>query len=386
MKILQVAPPWIDMPPKGYGGTEAVIGLLTDRLVRLGHSVTLFATKASKSLAKLEFVYNGGLYEKGMPWEALLPVLLHYHKAIELARKKKFDIVHAHISSPGDLVLFPLLSSLNMPVVATVHSPFPFDAVSHMDDAYINHYAQKVPVVNISRYMDRAVPGELISMGVVYNSISLEQYAFSPAGGKDLVWFGRIHPNKGIHEAIRVAKAVGRRLLFAGVVDARSEISTRYFNEKIKPHIDGKQIIFFGEADVTLKNKLLASAAAFINPIQWDEPFGLVMAESQAVGTPVITYNRGAAPEVVRHGQTGFVVNSFEEMTRAVGRIPEIGRGAARAFVQENFGPQRMTERYLQAYDRAARRYFLYAKDITQTLTSPESFKAPLSKLFPNLQ
>lgn len=343
MRILQIAPPWIDIPPTGYGGTETVISILTEKLAELGHKVTLFATGKSKTAGELKYLYQESLYSKRVQWEAGLPVLLHYHKAFELARKQKFDLVHAHLSSQTDLILLPLLSSLNMPVVATLHSPFPLDIWSNSDNRFIAEYGRSVPIVNISKFMDDTTPDGIHSMGVVYNSVPLEQYQFSESGGDNLVWIGKILPNKGLHEAIRLAKTVGRRLLFAGLIDQQSTVSLEYFKNKIKPQIDQKQIIFLGEADVELKNKMLANAEAFVNPIQWDEPFGLVMAESQAVGTPVLTYNRGAALEIVKHKETGFVAENFDELVRGVAVASKLSRRAARAHVEQNFSPEHMT-------------------------------------------
>lgn len=353
MKILQIASPWLDTPPKDYGGTEWVIANLVKGLSDLGHSVTLFATKTSKATSNPKYLFKKSLLAQGISWTAGLPAFLHFYEAFKEAFK--YDVVHAHIASSTDLMVMPFLADLTeqgIPNVMTIHSRWSYDKLSHMDKTFIKLYAKKILAVNISKSMHKTLPKGFRDGGFVYNSLDASKMKFSPKGGKYLTWLGKIVPEKGTAEAIKIAKAAGEQLIFAGIIDVCYEKSVKYWKEKVKPLIDGKQIQFLGPANLRLKNKMLGGAKAFLNPLKWDEPFGMVMIESMAVGTPVISISRGAASEVIKNNQTGFLVSSKQGMIKVIKRVGEIDRRACRQHVEDNFSPYRAALQYLKIYRR----------------------------------
>lgn len=349
MKILQIAPAWIDTPPKEYGGTEWVISNLTSGLVSLGHDVTLFATGDSQSSGKLQYIFKKSLLKQGFDWKDALPVLMHYFEAFKNA--KYFDIVHAHLSSTTDLMLLPLLSELTergIPNLLTIHSRWPYD--STIEKIFLKFYAKNILAVNISQAMHKTLPKQFRDGGVVFNSIDFNKFMFYPKGKNYFTWLGKILPEKGIAEAIKIAKKARKQFIFAGVIDTHVERSMKYFKQQVKPLIDNKQIHFVGPANLKLKNQLLGGAKAFLNPIAWEEPFGMVVLESMASGTPVISYNRGAIPELIEDGKTGFLVKNEAEMVKAINQINKIDRQACRQHVENNFSTQKIAQQYLKVY------------------------------------
>lgn len=358
MKILQIAPAWIDTPPDGYGGTEWVIYNLINGLVSLGHQVTLFATKNSRSDGELAYVFEKSFLDQDIPWEAALPALLHYHQAYKLA--DQFDIVHSHLSSQTDMINLPLMSDLHdqkIPAVMTIHGHPPYDRFSYVDENYQKFYSPNITVLNISKAMEKATSRfKFRSGGVVYNSMDTSTIDFNPNGGDYLTWLGKIVPDKGTHEAILAAKEAGERLVFAGIVDKHQRISVEYFETKVKPLIDGDQIVYLGPADLKMKNELLGKAKGFLNPINWIEPFGMVMVESMAAGTPVISYRRGAATELIEEGKTGFLVNNIDEMVQAIAKLPQLSRADCRQHVEDSFSPKSAALAHLELYTQEINR------------------------------
>ncbi|MBI4036119.1 glycosyltransferase family 4 protein [Candidatus Daviesbacteria bacterium] len=351
MKILQIASPWVDTPPDNYGGTEWVIANLVKGLSDLGHQVTLFATKTSKAISNIKYIFKRSLLSQGISWTAGLPAFIHYYEAFKEAFK--YDVVHAHIASSTDLIVMPFLADLTkqgIPNLMTIHSRWPYDRYSNMDKTLIKLYAKDILAVNISKSMHKTLPKGFRDGGFVYNSLDTSTIKFNPKGGKYLTWLGKIIPEKGTVEAIKIAKAAGEQLVFAGIVDTYYEKSVKYWKEKVKPLIDGKQIQFLGPANLRLKNRLLGGAKAFLNPINWDEPFGMVMVESMAAGTPVISFKRGAAPELIVNNKTGFLVKDKQEMVKAIKRVGEIDRKVCRLHVEENFSPYTAALQYLKIY------------------------------------
>lgn len=351
MKILQIAPAWVDTPPQDYGGTEWVIANLITGLSQLGHDVTLFATKNSKTKGSLKYVFKKSFLDQGIIWNAALPPLIHYHEAFKDA--KEYDFVHAHLSSETDMVILPFLSDLTergIPNLMTIHSRWPFDNYSKMDKLFLNLYAPQVLAVNISKSMRKTLPKEFRDGGFVYNSLDISKMKFSPKGGKYLTWLGKMIPEKGIVEAIKIAKIAGEQFIFAGVIDEYREKSNHYFQDRVKPAVDGKQIQYLGRADLKLKNKLLGGAKAFLNPLNWEEPFGMVIVESMAAGTPVISFDRGAVSEVIKNNKTGFLVKNKSEMIKAIAKISKIDRRVCRQHVEESFSPRFAALEYLKLY------------------------------------
>jgi glycosyltransferase involved in cell wall biosynthesis len=371
MKILHIAPPWIATPPSGYGGTELVIYNLCKGLVELGHEVTLFATKNSQSPGNLDYIFNKGLVEMDIDWTASLPPFVHYHQAFQ--RADEHDIVHAHLSSGTDLLILPFLSDRaqkGKAGVITVHGHWPYDRNTYMDSYFKKLYAKDIATISISRAMQKILPKEFRDIGYIHNSLDPDTLSFRARPGiytpksshgdsrlrrNDrgyLTWLGKIVPDKGTHEAILAAKEAGEQLVFGGIVDKYDKLSVDYFQMQVKPLIDDEQIVYLGVLDVKAKNKLIGGAKAFLNPIAWEEPFGMVMLESMACGTPVISYNRGAALELIKNGKNGVLVKNRKEMVKAIARVGTINRKDCRKYVEEKFSPRAAAEKHVDVYQR----------------------------------
>src|SRR5713226_7606106 len=356
MKIAQIAPPWIPIPPKNYGGTEVVIYNLVEEQVAQGHDVTLFAPADAKTSAKLVSFFPKSLLEEGVPWPAHLKAYYHLHKSIEYIKEHDFDIVHTHLSSSSDMYIFPLTAPLATPHVTTLHSRFPFDRVQSWmgnADEYYMEWAPSVPIAAISESARAEVPYPLNFVGVVHHGIPMQLFVPSTKKvGDFFVWLGRFIPDKGTHLAIEAAKEAGVKIVLAGTIDRHQQESINYFHQVIEPQIDNEQVRYVGPVNMKKKISLLSRARAFLNPIEWEEPFGMVMIEAMALGCPVISFARGAAPEIVVHRKTGFLVRDVDEMVRFIPRIDEIDREAIRMYVERNFSACVMAEKYVKIYDQ----------------------------------
>ena len=355
MKIAHIAPPWFAVPPKNYGGTENVVYYLIEEQVARGHDVTLYAPGDAQTSAKLISFFPRSLIDSGIPWPAHLKAYYHLQKAVDAVNKSAFDIVHLHLSSSADLYLFPLMFGLEIPRVMTLHSRFPFDHlpngwIGDADQLYME-WASPMPIVAISEYARAEVTYPLNFVGVVHHGLPMEQ--FRPVGKKRrdrFVWLGRCTPDKGVHLAIKAAQNAGVPLVLAGTVDRHNQESVHYFQDMIKPQIDNKQIRYIGPVNMKEKIDLLSRSRGFLNPIQWEEPFGMVMIEAMALGCPVISFDRGAASELIVHGNTGFLVQDVDEMVRFIPRIDEIDREVTRQHVEEHFSVRAMAEKYMRVY------------------------------------
>jgi glycosyltransferase involved in cell wall biosynthesis len=356
MKIAHIAPPWIAIPPKNYGGTEIVVYNLVEEQVAQGHDVTLFAPADAKTSAKLVSFFEKSLQSEGVPWSAHLKPYYHMYKSIEYVEEHDFDIIHTHLSSSSDLYIFPLTAHLATPHVTTLHSRFPFERVQAWTgtaDANYMEWAQYVSMVAISESARSEVPYPLNFVGVVHHGLPMQQFVPSSKGGNDyFVWLGRFVSDKGTHHAIGVAKEAGIKLVLAGTIDRHQPEAVNYFHTMVKPHVDNDQIKYIGPVNMKEKIRLLSRARGFLNPIEWEEPFGMVMIEAMALGCPVISFARGAAPEIIVHRKTGFLVHDVEEMVRFVPRIGEIDRGLTRQYVERNFSVRVMAEKYMKIYKR----------------------------------
>jgi glycosyltransferase involved in cell wall biosynthesis len=339
VKVAEIAPPWLAVPPKGYGGLEWVVALVADGLVDRGHDVTLFATGDSITRARLEAFFPeapGSRFINSM-WHDVV------HTAFAFRDARRFDVLHVHPSSS------PLVAAaaLQRPVVHTVHGPF--------DDRMKSLYslvAGSVWFVAISNAQRSHMP-ELPYAGVVYNGIDLADYPFRQGKDDYLFFLGRAAPEKGAHRAVRAASAAGMRLIMAVKIATREE--EEHWARDVEPILPSDATVL-GEIALKEKVDLLAGARAVLFPIDWDEPFGLVMTEAMACGTPVIATPRGSVPEVVADGRTGFVVGVEdypERAAEALARIDQIDPAACRSWVEERFSKEVMVEGYERAFERA---------------------------------
>jgi glycosyltransferase involved in cell wall biosynthesis len=341
MKIAQIAPPWIACPPPGYGGIEWVVSMLADGLANNGHDVTLFASGGSKTTARLESVFDPAPGPSTIG-NAYLEVLHAFHA---YGRAKDFDIVHDHSGMVG----LAMGAQAGLPVVHTLHGPQNAEALR-----WYRMIHDRVALVSISDSQTRHVP-DLRIAGRVYNGIPLDLYPFREEKEDFLLFVGRANPEKGCEVAVEVARRTGARLVMA--VAIKEEHERAYWREVVEPVLTGKEEIL-GEITVEEKAELMARAKCVLFPIQWEEPFGLVMAEANASGTPVVGFRRGAVPEVIADGVSGFVVDTVEEMCAALDRLGSIDAAACRAHVEERFGAQSMVKGYEDVYEGvlAARR------------------------------
>lgn len=338
MRIAQVAPLWERVPPPAYGGIELVVGLLTDELVQRGHDVTLFASGDSISLAKLESVHPQALRLDPTIKEYGIYEMLHLSRVYEKA--SEFDIIHSHMGCAA----LPYTKLVKTPTIHTLHGIFTPD-----NEKMFTH-ARSQPYVSLSD-AQREPRLDLNCVATVYNGIDLSIYKFheKPQDPPYLAFLGRISPEKGTHLAIEIAKRSGWRLKIAGKVDV---VDVKYFEQEIKPLIDGKQIEYLGEANHEQKNELIGGAVATLFPITWREPFGLVMVESMAAGTPVIAMNLGSTSEVIADGKTGFLCQSVDEFVEAIDKAAQLNRHTCREHVRNHFSVQRMTDGYEAVYEQ----------------------------------
>ncbi len=330
-KIAVISPIAWRTPPEKYGAWETVASNITEGLVANGWDVTLFATADSITKAKLHAVVSKG-YEEDPGADAKVAEYLHLSEAFEHAAE--FDLIHSHY----DFMALSYSRLVKTPVLTTIHG---FSTPKIMP---VYHKYRDGNFVSISE-SDRAEG--LNYLGTVYNGIDLSLYPMTKTGGENLVFLGRIHPDKGLHLAIEVAKASGKQLVIAGIIQDKN-----YFREFIEPHLDDDQIRFVGPVDIEGKNRLFSSASALLHLNTIPERFGLVLAEANAAGVPVIAMDLGSCREVIADGITGFLVNSVSEAVDAIGRIPEIDRKACRKRVESHFSIDTMVAGYEQVYDR----------------------------------
>jgi len=340
MRIAQIAPLWIPIPPYTYGGTELVVSWLCDELLRRGHQVTLFATGDSKTSAKLIPIWPQSLWRAKLRSPHAVFSLL-YEKLISL--QDQFDIIHDHC----EFYTASYSRFLKPPVVTTLHHPLTEETtILYKKFPNINYVA-------ISKNQRRSGPGINI-VRTIYHGLPVEKYPFNPSPQNYLLWLSRIGPDKGIAEAIDIAKLSGEKLVISGNILPQY---ADYFEFRIKPLIDGKQIQFVGASDFPKKIELLKNAKAFIFPIKRPEPFGLVVIESMACGVPVIAFKEGSLPELIENGKTGFLVSSIEEACQALKKINQISREECQEYVKKNFNLKRMVNRYEKLYKKIIKNY-----------------------------
>ncbi|MDP3999526.1 MAG: glycosyltransferase family 4 protein [bacterium] len=345
LRIAQIAPLWLTVPPKKYGGIERVVAFLCDELVKMGHQVTLFAAPGSKTKAKLVSVFPTPLLEAGMSWNNPMWNLRNLSKAYEVVNNGPFDIVHTHLDIWS--LFFNNLSKV--PTVLTMHNPLRRNnADANLNDRVrlFSEESRKLNMVFISQSAQKLAGIKFPKARVVYNGINLDHFKFHPKGGSHYVWIARVNKHKGIENAIAAAEKTGNKLLLAGRLDPSQR---QYFNEKIKPRLNSR-IKYVGELSEAQLSDFYGPAKALLYPIEWEEPFGLVVTESMACGTPVIAYRRGSMPELITHGQNGFVVDNMKQMLAAMKKIDSIDRQAVRKQVEDNFSKEIMARSYEKLY------------------------------------
>ena len=337
MKIAHVAPVATTIPPPKSGSVETMTSLLTEGLVAQGHDVTLFATGDSTTRAKLSAIYTHGYWhdENMWPWE--LYEMLNLAAAVERARE--FDIIHYEAAYYPMSLAFTRLSPT--PVVQTLHhSP------SRAEVALWARYPE-APFVAISEEQKILLEGANV-VGTVLHGIDTDNFTFRETPDDYLLFLGRFTKGKGVLQAIEVAKRVGMKLVLAAAEDD-------YYRQEIAPHVDGTQIIYYGEADFDAKVRLFGGARALVYPVQAREPFGLVLAEAMACGTPVVALDLGAVREVVEHGVTGLVFKDLGEMVDNLPQAFTLDRRRIRERAVERFGVERMVNEYIAVYERILR-------------------------------
>lgn len=372
MKIAVTSPPWIPVPPAGYGGIERVVSNVIEGLVKKGHDVTLYATGDSKTTAKLSYLYAKALGNhlplKLNPYH-ILNHLYHFYKDAY----NKYDIVHDNI---GEVALY-FADLTKTPMVMTLHGTFNESTQDLFKDYGTMHSVKELvqkfkhyPYVSISNKQRESLP-ELNYVSTVYNSIILSEFDFNEYGGNDMIWIGRMNYTKGVDLGIEAAETIKKKFIISSYIDAGD---MPYYQKDIEPHLT---LGFLSRTDeikeIKGKSQFLGNGKLFLFPIRWDEPFGIVMIETMATGTPLVAFSMGSVPEVVKDGKTGFLVNpsdidirgnwiikktGVKGLCEAIERIysmPEDQyremRKACRAHVEKNFTVERMVDKYEKVYE-----------------------------------
>jgi len=330
MRIAMLAPIAWRTPPRHYGPWESIASLITEGLVARGHAVTLFATADSQTRGRLQAVCPRG-YEEDPTLIAKVWECLHISELFEQA--DGYDIIHNHF----DFLPLTYSGMTTTPMVTTIHG---FSSPGILP--VYKKYNGKTFYVSIS---DADRSPELTYIRTVYHGLDLTQFDFEPAPDDYLLFFGRIHPDKGAREALQIAKSCGKKLIMAGIVQDRA-----YHERHVAPHIDDAQVAYVGSVGPVARNRLLGKALALLHPIGFDEPFGLSVVEAMACGTPVIAFNRGSMPELIADGRSGFLVDSVGQAIAAVARVAEIERRQCRLRVEGHFSVDKMVDGYLRVY------------------------------------
>ena len=344
LRIAMLAPPWISVPPAGYGGVESVVSVLTEALVKRGNEVTLYCAPGSTSSADVVT-----LLDDTHPDEIERSLYEVDHVACAFAAidrapdGRPFDVVHDHCG----FTALSMADRLATPLVHTLHGQFTPET-----SAFYARHESKATLVAISRTQRATAPERLADVQVIPNPIELRVWPMRERKENYLLWVGRITADKGPHRAIAAARAAGVPLVIAGVIQPGQQA---FFDSEVAPHIDHEQVRFLGEIGGARKRSVFAGARALLMPISWREPFGMVMVEALACGTPVIAFPVGAASELVIDGRTGFLVDDETEMAAAVGDLGEIAARDCRAWVAEHCDVNVVASAYESAYRGAAR-------------------------------
>ncbi len=338
MRIAQVAPLWESVPPQRYGGTERIVSYITEELVNQGHEVTLFASGDSVTAARLEAIcpqalrLNTGIFNRDAPITMLLEQAFG-------ARAEDFDLIHSHL----DFLGFPLARRCPTPVLTTLHGRLDLPELVPVFRTFSD-----MPLISISDAQRRPLAWANW-LATVYHGLPEQLYSFHPQPGAYLAFLGRIAPEKCPEQAIEVAKRVGMPLRIAAKVDPADR---DYFRAKIEPLMDHPLVEFLGEITDEEKNEFIGGAYALVCPYDWPEPFGLVLIEALACGTPVLAYRRGSIPEIIEDGVTGFISENVSEMAETVARVGSLDRTRCRASFERRFTARRMVQDYVSCYKK----------------------------------
>lgn len=331
MRIAMLSPIAWRTPPRHYGPWESVVSLLTEGLVSRGYDVTLFATGDSETSGKLHSVCARG-YEED---RSILPKVwecLHISELFEQA--DEFDIIHNNF----DFLPLTYAGLITTPVVTTIHG---FSSPGILP--VYKKYNGKVFYVSIS---DADRSPDLDYIKTIHHGLDIKQFDFEPEPDDYLLFFGRIHQDKGAKEALEIARACNKKLILAGIIQDEA-----YYHQYVEPYLDNDHTVYVGSADPVQRNRLLGKAGVLLHPIQFHEPFGLSVIESMACGTPVIAFNKGSMPELIENGKNGFLVKTVNEAIEAIAHITDIDRTDCRRHVEKYFTVDRMVEEYIQVYE-----------------------------------
>jgi glycosyltransferase involved in cell wall biosynthesis len=339
LRIAMLAPPWIPVPAPGYGGVESVVSALTETLVERGHNVTLFCAPGSRSTARVVTLLDAAHPDE---IERALYEVDHVARAFELidapAPGRRFDVVHDHCG----FTALAMADRIETPVLHTLHGNFTASTA-----AFYAQHSHKATIVGISRAQLACAPAGVEAVAAIPNPIDLRAWPLQDRKRDYLLWVGRMDPVKGPHRAIAAARAAGVPLILAGVIQPGQR---EFFDREVAPHIDGDLVRFVGEVGGETKRALFADARALLMPIRWEEPFGMVMIEALACGTPVIAFAEGGAREIVVDGKTGFLVADEAQMADAVARLPRIAGATCRTWVAEHCDIGVVASAYERAY------------------------------------
>ena len=336
MRIAVISPPWAPVPPKLYGGIELVVDRLSVGFQNAGHEVLLFATGDSTTPVPMKYVLEKA---EGMRIGMAVPEQRHVMHAYETVAEWGADVVHDHsIIGPFHAAdRYP-----HLPVATTIHGPFN----EELTDLYERLNKSRIPIVAISHAQANSAPTVQCAR-VIHHGIDADDFPVGDGSGGYCLFLGRMSPDKGPHRAIAAAKKAGVKLLMAAKM--REAWEHAFFDEHVRPHLTD-DIQYLGEVPHEEKLELLAGASALLNPIRWNEPFGLVMIEAMATGTPVLAFPEGAAPEIVDDGVTGFLCDDEDDMAAKIGRINELDRRACRASVENYFSTTRMVDEHIELF------------------------------------
>jgi len=336
MRIAQVSPLYEAVPPKLYGGTERVVYYLTEELVKEGHDVTLFASADSITSATLVATIDQALRLNPDCEDTLAPHVAQLQDVLD--RAEQFDMIHYHT----DYLHFPFSQFFSVPTITTLHGKLSIPELQYIYKRF------RLPVVSISNGQRKALPYANF-IGTVYHGLPVDLHPMGNGSGNYLAFLGRVSPEKGLTKAIEWAKAAGISLKIAAKVDKADK---HYFQSEVKPLLNDPLIEFLGEINETEKTDFLGNALALLFPIDWDEPFGMVMIEAMACGTPVIAHGRGSVLEIIEHGRNGYIVSSTDEAVHYIRQLSLHQRETVRQVFEERFTAEKMAKAYLQLYEK----------------------------------